>query len=78
MDRMATKMMQKKIDENGTASIEELIELSLDQGVELQACQMTIELMDYDESEFYDEVTVGVGAATALQHMAESDVQLLI
>jgi len=44
------------------ASIEELIELSLDQGVELQACQMTIELMDYDESEFYDEVTVGVGA----------------
>ncbi|MCU4801750.1 DsrE/DsrF/DrsH-like family protein [Halobacteria archaeon HArc-gm2] len=78
MDRMATKMMQKKIDENGTASIDELIELSLDQGVELQACQMTIELMDYDESEFYDEVTVGVGAATALQHMAESDVQLLI
>ncbi|SFS10278.1 Peroxiredoxin family protein [Halomicrobium zhouii] len=78
MDRMATKMMQKKIDENGTASIEELIELSLDQGVDLQACQMTIELMDYDESEFYDEVTVGVGAATALQHMAESDVQLLI
>jgi Uncharacterized conserved protein len=78
MDRMATKMMQKKIDENGTATIEELIELSLDQGVELQACQMTIELMDYDESEFYDEVTVGVGAATALQHMAESDVQLLI
>ena len=78
MDRMATKMMQKRIDENGTASIEELIELSLDQGVELQACQMTIELMDYDESEFYDEVTVGVGAATALQHMAESDVQLLI
>jgi peroxiredoxin family protein len=34
--------------------------------------------MDYHESEFYDEVTVGVGAATALQHMAESDVQLLI
>jgi peroxiredoxin family protein len=78
MDRMATKMMQKKIDENGTASIEELIDVSLDQGVELQACQMTIDLMDYDEDDFYDEVTVGVGAATALQHMAESDVQLLI
>ncbi|MFP8957078.1 DsrE/DsrF/DrsH-like family protein [Natrialbaceae archaeon A-CW3] len=78
MDAMATKMMQKKIDENGTATIEELIDLSLDQGVDLQACQMTIELMGYDEDEFYDGVTTGVGAATAIQHMAESDVQLLV
>ncbi|TMT86499.1 hypothetical protein E2L06_07750 [Haloterrigena sp. H1] len=78
MDRMATRMMEKRIDENGTATIEELIDLSLDQGVELQACQMTIELMEYDEDDFYDGVTTGVGAATALQHMAESDVQLLV
>ncbi|WP_178916052.1 DsrE/DsrF/DrsH-like family protein [Natronomonas gomsonensis] len=78
MDSMATKMMEKRISENGTATIEELIELSLDQGVELQACQMTIELMEYDEDDFYDDVTVGVGAATALQHMAESDIQLLV
>jgi len=78
MDSMTTRMMEKKIDEVGTASIEELIELSLDSGVDLQACQMTIDLMDYDEEDFYDGVTVGVGAATALQHMADSDVQLLI
>ena len=78
MDRMATYMMEKRIDENETATIEELIEMSLDLGVDLQACQMTIELMDYDEDDFYDGVTTGVGAATALQHMAESDVQLLV
>ncbi|WP_440767423.1 DsrE/DsrF/DrsH-like family protein [Natronorubrum sp. DTA7] len=78
MDTMATRMMQKKIDENGTATIEELIDLSLETGVDLQACQMTIELMEYDEDDFYDDVTTGVGAATALQHMAESDVQLLV
>jgi peroxiredoxin family protein len=78
MDRVATRMLERRIDENNTATIEELIDLSLDQGVELQACQMTIELMDYDESEFYDGVTTGVGAATALQHMAESDIQLLV
>ncbi len=78
MDRMATRLMEKRIDDNGTATIDELIELSLDQGVELQACQMTIELMDYAEDDFYDEVTVGVGAATALQHMGESDIQLLV
>ncbi|MDF9745331.1 DsrE/DsrF/DrsH-like family protein [Natrinema salsiterrestre] len=78
MDTMATKMMQKKIDDNGTATIEELIDLSLESGVDLQACQMTIELMDYDEDDFHDGVTTGVGAATALQHMAESDIQLLV
>jgi Uncharacterized conserved protein len=78
MDRLATRMMESKIEDNGTATIKELIDLSLDQGVELQACQMTIELMDYDEDAFYDDVTVGVGAATALQHMAESDIQLLV
>ena len=78
MDAMATRMMQRKIDENGTATIEELIDLSLEQGVDLQACQMTIELMGYDEDDFFDGVTTGVGAATALQHMAESDVQLLV
>ncbi|EMA40997.1 DsrE/DsrF/DrsH-like family protein [Halobiforma nitratireducens] len=78
MDAMATKMMRKRIDDNDTATIEELVDLALDQGVDLQACQMTVELMDYDEDDFYDEVTTGVGAATALQHMAESDVQLLV
>ncbi|ELZ32563.1 hypothetical protein C474_07077 [Halogeometricum pallidum JCM 14848] len=78
MDSMATKMMNKKIADNGTATIEELIEVSLDQGVDLQACQMTIDLMDYDEEDFYDGVTTGVGAATALQRMADADVQLLV
>ncbi|WP_226023812.1 DsrE/DsrF/DrsH-like family protein [Halomicrobium salinisoli] len=78
MDRMTTKMMEKKIEDNETASIEELIETSLDMGVEFQACQMTIELMDYDEDDFYDGVTTGVGAATAIQDMAEADIQLLV
>jgi peroxiredoxin family protein len=78
MDRMSTWMMQRRIDDNDTATIDELVETAVASGVELQACQMTIDLMDYDEDEFYDGVTAGVGAATALQHMAESDVQLLV
>jgi peroxiredoxin family protein len=78
MDSLATRMMRKKIDENGTASIGELIDLSLDQGVELQACQMTMELMDYDDDDMIDGVTTEVGAATALQNMADADIQLLV
>lgn len=78
MDSMATKMMERKIDEQGTATIEELIEMSLETGVELQACQMTMELMDYEADEMHDGVTTGVGAATALEHMADADIQLLV
>lgn len=78
MDRMTTRMMENKIEENDTATIEELIDTSLEMGVEFQACQMTIDLMGYDEDDFYDDVTVGVGAATAIQDMAGSDIQLLV
>ncbi len=78
MDSVATRMMRKRIDDNGTASIEELIDVSLEQGVDLQACQMTMDLMDYDEEDFFEGVTTGVGAATALSRMGDADVQLMI
>ena len=78
MDRVTTEMMKKRIRDNDTASIEELIQTSLDLGVEFQACQMTIELMGYDEDDFFSGVTTGVGAATAIQDMADADIQLMI
>jgi peroxiredoxin family protein len=78
MDRLTTKMMEKRIADNDTATIQELIDTSLDMGVEFQACQMTIDLMDYDEDDFFDGVTTGVGAASALGDMADADVQLLV
>jgi peroxiredoxin family protein len=78
MDAMTTRMMRKRIADNDVSTIEELIELSVETGVELQACQMTIDLLDYDEEEFYDGVTTGVGAASAFQEMVEADIQLLV
>ncbi|SEW30289.1 DsrE/DsrF/DrsH-like family protein [Halobacterium jilantaiense] len=78
MDRVTTSMMEKRIEDNDTATIEELLETNLDMGVEFQACQMTIDLLDYDEDDFYDGVTTGVGAATALQDMADAEIQLLV
>lgn len=78
MDRMTTKLMNKRIDDNDTAIIEELVQTSLDMGGEMQACEMTIDLLDYDEDDFYDGVTTGVGAATALQRMEDADIQLLV
>jgi peroxiredoxin family protein len=78
MDRAATWLLNRKITENGTASVRELLDLAVETGVTLQACQMTMDLMDYDDDEFIDGVTAGVGAATALEHMGEADVQLLV
>lgn len=78
MDKVTTSMMERRISDNDTATIEELIETSLEMGVEFQACQMTIELMDYDEDAFFDDVKTGVGAATAVEDMVEADIQLLV
>jgi peroxiredoxin family protein len=78
MDAVTTKMMARQIEKNGTPSIEELIDTSLEMGADLQACQMTMEMMGYDEADLYEGVTTGVGAATALLHMADADVQLVI
>ena len=78
MDRLTTRMMRKRIEENDVATVEELVRTALDSGVELQACQMTIDLLGYDEGEFYEGVTTGVGAATAFQRMASADIQLLV
>jgi peroxiredoxin family protein len=78
MDAVTTKMMRKRIADNEVASVEELVQTSLDTGVDLQACQMTIELLGYDDEDFYDGVTTGVGAASAFQEMVEADIQLLV
>jgi peroxiredoxin family protein len=78
MDEVTSRMMRKRIADNDVATVEELVQLSLDSGVDLQACQMTIDLLDYDAEDFFSGVTVGVGAATAFQEMVEADIQLLV
>ncbi|MFB6070310.1 MAG: DsrE/DsrF/DrsH-like family protein [Halanaeroarchaeum sp.] len=78
MDAATTWMMKRRIDEVGTDTVPELIERAMDVGVEFQACQMTMDLMDYEDDDFIEGVTTGVGAAHALRNMADSDVQLLV
>lgn len=78
MDRLTTTMMRRSIDDVGTPTVDELVDTCLEMGADLQACQMTADMMDYDETAFYDGVTTGVGAASALSEMAEADIQLLV
>ena len=78
MDRVTTWYMNRQMRTHDVASVEELIEVSLASGVDLQACQMTIELFGYDPDDFYDGVTTGVGAASAFGRMQTADIQLLV
>lgn len=78
MDAVAARMLRRRMQDNGNAMIGELVELCLDTGVELIACATTIDLLGYDEADFYDGVTLGPGAPTAFQHMATSDIQIFV
>jgi peroxiredoxin family protein len=78
MERMMTWFMKRKMDDHGVASVDELMDLSLASGVSMQACQMTMDLFEYSEENLVEGVESGVGAATALNEMSESDMQLLI
>jgi len=77
-DKMATSLMQKTISNNGVASIEELRELSIEAGVKMIACQMTVELFGWDRADFIPEVDDWVGAASFLPTAKDSDVTLFI
>ena len=77
MQSMMSSMMKKKMKSKGVASIEELRDLSLEAEVKMVACQMTVDLFDYNTSEFIDGIEYG-GAATFFEFAGESDITLYI
>ena len=77
MQSIMTSMMKKKIRDKGVASIEELRQLSLEAGVQMIGCQMTIDLFDFSRDDFIEGIDYG-GAATFLEFAGESDVNLFI
>lgn len=77
MEAFATWMMRRKLKQKGVASISELREACLETDVELIACQMTVDLFDFQDSDFIDGVSHG-GAATFLEFASEADITLYI
>ena len=77
MESMATMMMKQKLKKHGVASLEELRAACLEAGVKLIACQMTLDLFEFDKAEFIDGIEFG-GAATFLEFAGKSDVTLFI
>ena len=77
MESMATMMMKQKIKKHGVASLEELRALCLEADVKLIACQMTIDLFEFDKSEFISGIEYG-GAATFLEFAGSADITLFV
>ncbi len=77
-EKLATVLMKKTMQLKGVASIEELRALSIEAGVKLIACQMTVDLFGHDKEDFIPEITEWVGAASFLPCAQKSDVCLFV
>ncbi len=77
-EKVATGLMKKTFRNKGVATVEELRELCLEADVKMVACQMTVDVFGFDNSEFIPEVTEYVGATYFLPIARESDVCLFI
>jgi peroxiredoxin family protein len=77
-EKVATGLMKKTFKNKGVATIEELRELCIEADVKMIACQMTVDVFGFDQSEFIPEVTDYVGATYFLPVAKDSDVCLFI
>lgn len=77
LEWFATWMMKRKLKKKGVVSIQELRQICLESDVELIACQMTVDLFDFNNEQFIDGISCG-GAATFLEFAGEADVSLYI
>jgi peroxiredoxin family protein len=75
-ESVATMLMKQTIKNNGVADIAELRSLSVEAGVNMIGCQMTVDLFGFTHDDFIPEVKEYCGAATFLPMAQEADVSL--
>jgi peroxiredoxin family protein len=76
-ETVATALMKKTIANTGVATIEELRSLCIDAGVKMLACQMTVELFGFEQSEFIDGIEF-TGAASYLDLASDAKINLYV
>jgi len=74
---MGSKMMKKRMTSKKVDSLEDLLQTAMDNGVEMIACQMSMDMMGVDKAELLDGVQIG-GVATYLEEAEQSNVNLFI
>jgi peroxiredoxin family protein len=78
MGGMGPVMMRQLAREHKVAEPTELLEMAQQLGVKLWPCQMTMDLMGLSRNDFIDGLPDTVGAATALERMSQSEINLFI
>ncbi|MFZ3175042.1 MAG: DsrE/DsrF/DrsH-like family protein [Thiobacillus sp.] len=76
-ENLATGLMKQTIKNTGVASIPDLRDLCQEADVKMIACQMTVELFGFDQSDFIGNIEYG-GAATFFEFAGETDICLFI
>lgn len=74
---MGTQMMRMVMKNKNVSSLEELIESAMNAGIEIVACQMSLDVMGLKQEELLDGVKVG-GVGYYLSEAEDSNVNLFI
>ncbi|MDH4162784.1 MAG: DsrE/DsrF/DrsH-like family protein [Nitrospirota bacterium] len=77
MEAMATAMMKSMFKKHGVATIQTLLDMAKESGIKLIACQMTMDVMGYKQSDIIEGVEFG-GAASWMDLAADADINLFI
>jgi NADPH-dependent 2,4-dienoyl-CoA reductase/sulfur reductase-like enzyme/peroxiredoxin family protein/rhodanese-related sulfurtransferase/TusA-related sulfurtransferase len=77
MAGLGSKMMRRVMKRKQVESLENMIQTALDNGVELIACQMSMDVMGIKASEFVEGVQIG-GVATYLEQTEKANLNLFI
>ena len=77
VDAGCSVMMKNLIKKKGVASIEELREMAVEAEVRMIACQMTMDLFEYDKEDMIEGIDIG-GAATYIECATQADINLFI
>jgi len=77
-ENLATTLIKQTIQKKGVVGITDLRRACLEGGVNLIACQMTVDLFGFTRDDFIPEVKDYVGAATFLPMARDADVSLFV
>ncbi|HEX9013406.1 MAG TPA: DsrE/DsrF/DrsH-like family protein [Anaerolineaceae bacterium] len=75
MTSVATGMMNSWMQKAKVAKLSELIDIAIESGVRMIACQMTMDVMGIKREELIDNIEVG-GAATFLEFASQNAISL--
>jgi peroxiredoxin family protein len=78
MGGMGRWMFKKMMKQKGVTPLPELYEMAVDLGVKMMPCQMSMDVMEFSQDVFQDNITQPVGVATFLEEASESKIVLFI